>query len=149
MVSAGRIQTLLTCAKALASSPGHSRDKIWEWPGDEATKAPESCLTLPDGFSVGYFRLGTRLSLMTSYPPRTRGPRTKCPLPGQDVPPTAKYQPHFPAMGSWGWGLRTRLGDTLMQRTTYGHAMLLLTSLVSKPHFWPSPETRSGNETSQ
>ena len=27
-----------------------------------------------------------------------------------------------------------------MQRTAYGHAMLLLTSLVSKPHFWPSPE---------
>ena len=27
-----------------------------------------------------------------------------------------------------------------MQRMTYGHAMLLLTSLVSKVHFSPSPE---------
>ena len=27
-----------------------------------------------------------------------------------------------------------------MQRTAYSHAILLLTSLVSKPHFLPSPE---------
>ena len=40
MGSAGRVQTLLTCAKA-----------------------QERCAMLPDGFSVGYFRLSTRLHL--------------------------------------------------------------------------------------
>ena len=39
MASAGRVQTLLTCAKA-----------------------QERRAMLPDGFSVGYFRLGTRLT---------------------------------------------------------------------------------------
>ena len=39
MASAGRVQTLLTCAKA-----------------------QERRAMLPDGFSVGYFRLGTRLA---------------------------------------------------------------------------------------
>ena len=48
----------------------------------------------------------------TSCPPRTRGPRTKCPLPGQDVPPPQSTSlNHFPAMGSWAWGLRTRLAE--------------------------------------
>ena len=40
MASAGRVQTLLTCAKA-----------------------QERHAMLPDGFSVGHFRLGTRLRI--------------------------------------------------------------------------------------
>ena len=46
MVSAGCVQTLLTCAKA-----------------------QERRTMLPDGFSVGYFRLGTRLTGHISYVP--------------------------------------------------------------------------------
>ena len=44
MASAGRIETLLTCAKA-----------------------QERRAMLPDGFSIGYFRLGTRLEVFIAW----------------------------------------------------------------------------------
>ena len=65
------------------------------------------------------------------------GPRTKCPLSGQDVPPPPPSPPlstsaAFLAMGSWVRGLRTRLAEfnkallrTLVQRMVYAHAAML------------------------
>ena len=56
-------------------------------------------------------------------------------------PHRVKYQPHFPAMGSWTWGLRTRLaGHSHAEDGKWPCYVSLLTGLVSKPHFSLLPE---------
>lgn len=58
--------------------------------------------------------------------PLTCGPRTKCPRPGQDVPPLINSSTTFPVIGSWVCCLRTNLAKVLRALSHRGwHAAML------------------------
>ena len=70
-----------------------------------------------------------------------RGPRTKCPLPGQDVPPPCEVPASLSSDGKLGVGPETRLtGHSHAEDGKWPCYVSLLTGLVSKLHFSLLPE---------